>query len=191
MTNEVLTIGAATLNTQSTPQYTFSDVTVPITAESGIRVATGELIDYPTGNEGEVVIGVSASGTDTVIGSDATFTVTQPTIALATGATAGTGVVSLATDATASGTDTVIGSDATFTVTQPTVTLASNSSSATGRVSVVTGVSATTTNIKATASGANTAWNSKDATTVVTGLGTPSTAAGLNNNTTITVTKGS
>lgn len=134
---------------------------------------------------------MSASGTDTVIGTNSTFTVTQPTIALTTGATAGTGVVSLATDATASGTDTVIGSDATFTVTQPTVTLASNSSSATGRVSVVTGVSATTTNIKATASGANTAWNSKDATTVVTGLGTPSTAAGLNNNTTITVTKGS
>ena len=154
-------------------------------------MANGKVADAPKYYEDEIVTGISISGTDTVIGTDSTFTVTQPTIALATGATAGTGVVSLATDATASSTDTVIGSDATFTVTQPTVTLASNSSSATGRVSVVTDVSATTTNIKATASGANTAWNSKDATTVVTGLGTASTAAGLNNNTTITVTKGS
>ena len=44
--------------------------------------------------------------TDTVIGTDATFTITQPTVALATGATAGTGVVSVATgisSATATG----------------------------------------------------------------------------------------
>ena len=44
--------------------------------------------------------------TDTVIGTDATFTITQPTVALATGATAGAGVVSVATgisSATATG----------------------------------------------------------------------------------------
>ena len=35
--------------------------------------------------------------TDTVIGTDATFTITQPTVALETGATAGTGVISVAT----------------------------------------------------------------------------------------------
>ena len=189
VTNEVLTIGAATLNTQSTPQYTFTNVTVPIKADSATTVATGALSSSGTGDS--VATGVSASGTDTVIGTDSTFTVTQPTIALATGATAGTGVVSLATDATASGTDTVIGSDATFTVTQPTVTLASNSSSATGRVSVVTGVSATKTNIKAQANGTiKVTWSEKDPVDAVTGLGTPTTAAGLNNSTSITVDKG-
>lgn len=38
--------------------------------------------------------------TDTVIGTDATFTITQPTVALSTGATAGTGVISVATGIT-------------------------------------------------------------------------------------------
>ena len=55
----------------------------------------------------DVVTGVSLSKqTDTVIGTDATFTITQPTVALSTGATAGTGVVSVATgisSATATG----------------------------------------------------------------------------------------
>lgn len=46
----------------------------------------------------DVVTDVSLTKqTDTVIGTDATFTITQPTISLATGATAGTGVVSVAT----------------------------------------------------------------------------------------------
>ena len=76
-------------------------------------------------------------------------------------------------------TDTVIGTDATFTITQPTVTISSGSS---GDVTVATGgttkymsastsgtgVTPTTTNIKATASGANTAWNNKDQVTVLT-----------------------
>ena len=95
--------------------------------------------------------------TDTVIGTDATFTVTQPTVALSTGATAGTGVISVATgitSASASGdnvtaltglgtpsTSNAVGKDATFTVTQPTIGLSSNNSTATGRVQVVTGVS--------------------------------------------------
>ena len=95
--------------------------------------------------------------TDTAIGTDATFTVTQPTVALSTGATAGTGVISVATgitSASASGdnvtaltglgtpsTSNVVGKDATFTVTQPTIGLSSNDSTATGRVQVVTGVS--------------------------------------------------
>ena len=52
----------------------------------------------------------------------------------------------------------VIGADATFTVTQPTIV-----------------VTPTTTNVKATASSANTAWNSKDSKTVVTGYAAPST----------------
>ena len=49
----------------------------------------------------DIVTAVSLSKqTDTVIGSDATFTITQPTVALSTGATAGTGVISVATGIT-------------------------------------------------------------------------------------------
>ena len=87
-------------------------------------------------------------------------------------------------------TDTVIGTGSTFNVTQPTVTISSGS---TGDVTVATGgttkymqavaagtaVTPSTTYIKGTASGANTAWNSKDSVTVLT------------NNTTLNVTKGS
>jgi len=86
-------------------------------------------------------------------------------------------------------TDTVLGTASTFNVTNPTVTIASGT---TGDVTVATGgttkymaaatsgtgVTPTTTNIKATASGANTAWNSKDSVTV------------LKNTTDISVTKG-
>ena len=49
----------------------------------------------------DVVTAVSLSKqTDTVIGTDATFTITQPTVSLATGATAGDGVISVATGIT-------------------------------------------------------------------------------------------
>ena len=145
-----------------------------------------------------VVTDVSlAKQTDTVIGSDATFTITQPTITLETDAPQGAGTVTVATG---------IGS-----VTQPTVRLSANADTATGRVQVATGgstesstntdwlkgvsvnngiltfgaattnttylgasasgtaVAPNTTNIKATASGANTTWNSKDQVTVLMG----------------------
>ena len=134
----------------------------------------------------DVVTGVSLDKqTDTVIGTDATFTITQPTIALATGATAGDGVVSVMTgvsNASASGdnvtvltalgtpsTASVIGGSATIKNTQPTIALAANAATATGRVEVMTGVTPTTTNIKATASGGETDWNSKDEVNAVTG----------------------
>ena len=41
VSNGVLTIGAATMDTQSTPQYSFSDVTVPIKNASATAVVTG------------------------------------------------------------------------------------------------------------------------------------------------------
>lgn len=137
VSNETLILGAATLDTQSIPQYTFSNVSVPIAA-AATTVATGKVADSDT-NGATVVTAASASGTDNAItglgtpttkaaiGADSTFTITQPTIALATGATAGTGVVSL-----------------------------TNS------------VSHTSTNLKATATGANTAWNNKDSKTALT-----------------------
>ena len=47
---------------------------------------------------------VGADGTANVIGASSTFTNTQPTVALATGATAGTGVISVATGITSAST---------------------------------------------------------------------------------------
>ena len=126
-----------------------------------------------------VVTGVSLTKqTDTVIGSDATFTITQPTVALSTGATAGTGVISVATgitSASASGdevtaltglgtasTKNAIGASSTFTVTQPTIAVATDTTSGTGKVQVATGISSVS------ASG--------DSVTALTGLGTPTTS---------------
>ena len=88
----------------------------------------------------DVVTDVSLSKqTDTVIGTDATFTITQPTITLAedssTGVTFVRGGTTKYMKATASG----------------------------------TAVTPSTTNIKATATGGGAAWNSKDQKTVVTG----------------------
>lgn len=107
VSSETLIIGAATLNTQTTTQYTFSDVTVPIAAGTATTVATGSVT---TGGSGaaivtNVTIGSTATAitslgtpsTKDVIGASATFTITQPTIALASGATAGTGVIGVAT----------------------------------------------------------------------------------------------
>lgn len=107
-----------------------------------------------------VVTGVTLSkSTDTVIGTDATFTITQPTIELATGATAGTGVISVATGITS--------------VTDPSTALSAESSSATGRAQFIQSVS--TTKIKATASGGAVS-ASGDSVTALTGLGTPTTS---------------
>ena len=116
--------------------------------------------------------------TDTVIGTDATFTITQPTVALSTGATAGDGVISVATgitSASASGdnvtaltglgspsTKSAIGASSTFSVTQPTVAIATDTTSGTGKVQVATGISSVS------ASG--------DSVTALTGLGTPTTS---------------
>ena len=129
--------------------------------------------------------------TDTVIGTSSTFTITQPTIKLETGATAGTGVVSLVTgitSASASGdsvtaltglgtptTDSVIGADSTFTVTQPTVTPALADTSGTGKVGVITAVSSTT---------------KKLATTTVTGVSGSTTASKATAGTAQTTAKG-
>ena len=71
---------------------------------------------------------------------------------MVTGATAGTGVISVATGISS--------------VTQPTIALAAEDSSATGRAEFIQSVD-TSKKIKGTASGANTAWNSKDSVTVL------------------------
>ena len=124
--------------------------------------------------------------TDTVIGTDATFTITQPTIALATDSTSGTGkvqVVTGITSASASGDSvtalTGLGTPTTSNVltgvkvtAQPSVTLTANTSSATGRITYVQAQgTATTTKLSASASG--------DSVTALTGLGTPSTQSAV------------
>ena len=64
-------------------------------------------------------------------------------------------------------------------------TVKTNTSTATGRVQVATGISSTslTTDV-------GVAWNSKDNANAITSLGTPDKTAGLNNSTSITVSKG-
>lgn len=143
VSNGVLTIGAATMDTQTTTQFTFADVTVPTAAASATTVATG---GTTTSGSGASVV------TDVAVGD---------TVAA---------ITALGTPSTKS----AIGASATFTVTQPSVTIASGS---TGDVTYVSG--GTTKYIAASASGANTAWNSKDSVTV------------LKSTTDVDVTKGS
>ena len=103
------------------------DEYVPV-GEAGNK--TWEKIGNTQADLSDLVTAVSLTKqTDTVIGSDATFTITQPTIALATGATAGTGVISVATGITS--------------VTDPSTTLSAESSSGTGRAEFVQSVSTT------------------------------------------------
>ncbi len=128
------------------------------TTGTGDAVVTGVTV----GESADAIVSLPSPSTASVIGASSTFTNTQPTVALSTGATAGTGVISVATGISS--------------VTQPTVALAAEDSSATGRAEFVQGV--TTSKIKGTASGANTAWNSKDSVTV------------LKSDTSLSVTKG-
>ena len=100
----------------------------------------------------DVVTDVSLTKqTDTVIGTDSTFTITQPTVALATDSSSGTGKVEVVTgisSATATGDSvtalTGLGDPNTTTVltgvkvtAQPTVTLTANGSTGTGRITYV------------------------------------------------------
>lgn len=61
VSNGVLTIGAATMDTQTTTQFTFSDVTVPIKATSTTTVATGGVTT--SGNGADIVTGVAVGDT--------------------------------------------------------------------------------------------------------------------------------
>ena len=120
-----------------------------------------------------------AAETLIISGDNSTAPTLGTTITAATGATSTTGTgdavvtgVTIGSSASAitglgtPTTDTVIGTDATFTNTQPTIALAAEDSTATGRAEFIQSVD-TTKKMKATASGANTAWNSKDSVTVL------------------------
>ena len=133
-------------------------------------------------NLSDVVTDVSASGTDMVLGTGSTFTVTQPTVALATDATAGTGkvqVVTGITSASASGDSvtalTGLGTPSTDTflkgvkvTAQPKVSLTANTTTDTGRITYVQAQGAATTTKLSNSI-------TPDSVTAITGLGTPST----------------
>ena len=126
VSGEVLSIGAATLDTQTTTQWTESEKTVATAGSGNITVATGSITS--SGHGSAVVTAVTPT--------------TKYLIASASGG-------SVAFDSTDSKTavtgytpttDTVIGTDATLSVTQPTIELKNNTTSATGRASALSTV---------------------------------------------------
>ena len=140
-----------------------------------------------TGTGSDIVTEVSISDKTVAKAGTAVTVATGATSTTGTGAAVVTGVT-VGESATAI---TGLGTPSTETVltgvkvtAQPTITLAANTSTATGRVQVATGISS------ANATGGNVAWNSKDQKAAVTGLGTPTKAAVLDDSTDVTVTKG-
>lgn len=164
---ETLTIGAATLATQTTTQFTSSDVTV----------ATGSTATTGTGSQ--IMTGLGTAVTSAVL--TGVKMTAQPTISLAEDTAAGTGSYSVVTDAGAITTIfaskdekkpitalTPTTADVISSVSidaQPTVSIASG---VTGGVTVATGITSATTSV-----------SEKDAVTAITGLGTASTAAAV------------
>ena len=197
VSNGVLTFGAATLNTQTTGSVgSASSVTVPVAASNATTVATGKVAASDSngatvvtaasaGSSGTALVDLGTPTTATVIGSASTFTNTQPTIALVTGATAGTGVISLTNAAgstkhlTATATNGAVAWANQKNQTVVTGYANTTTDNVLGEDTTIAAITPTKTYIKATASGANTAWNNKDSVTV------------LKSNTDVNVTKGS
>lgn len=130
VTGEVLSIGAATLDTQTTTQFTAQDKTVATADANTTTVATGTIAPY--GHGSEVVTAITptvkklrASASGVAVDWDSKDSVTALT--------------GLGTPSTAS----VIGASSTFTVAQPTVTIGVSETS--GDVEVVTGFSSGST----------------------------------------------
>jgi len=179
VTNKVLTFGAATPTTQTT--YSAgepSSITIPTAAGTATTVATGAttttgsgadiVTDVSVGDTFNAVTGYASPTTDTVLGTASTFSVTNPSVTIASGSTGdvtvATGIGAATTKyMSASASGTAVGADGTgAAVTSITPT----TDTVLGTGSTIT-VTPTTTYIKGTASGANTAWNSKDSVTVL------------------------
>lgn len=135
---------------------TVSDKTVA-KAGTAVTVATGATDEEGTGDPvvtsvtigttGSALTGLGSPSTKSAIGGNSTFTITQPTIKLEWVDTAIANVTAEVPNGVG-------------TITQPTIALSAESSSATGRQQYVQSLS--TSKMKGTASGANTAWNNKD-----------------------------
>lgn len=129
VSGEVLTIGAATMNTQTTTQFTASNVTVPIAASSATTVATGGLNSGQTAGivtsasveSASVLTGLGTPTTDTVLGTGSTFSVTNPTVTLSSGTTGDVEVVTDGTSVTAYLSATTSGADVTINADSKTV----------------------------------------------------------------------
>lgn len=201
VSNGVLTIGAATLNTQTT--YSAgepSSITIPTAASSATTVATGSVTttgsgadivtDVAVGDTVAAVTGYASPTTDTVLGTASSFSVTNPTVTISSGSTGdvtvATGIGAATTKyLSASASGTAVGADGTGSALtglgDPTT------DSVLGTASTIS-VTPTTTYIKGSASGANVAWNSKDTVAAVTGYANPTTDTVLGTGSTITVT---
>lgn len=201
VSNGVLTIGAATLATQTTYSANApGTITVPTAASSATTVATGGttttgsgasvVTDVAVGDTFDAVTGYASPSTDTVLGTASSFSVTNPTVTIASGTTGdvtvATGIGAATTKyLSASASGTAVGADGTGSALtglgDPTT------DTVLGTASTIS-VTPSTTYIKATASGAGVAWNSKDAVTAVTGYASPTTDTVLGTGSTITVT---
>ena len=179
VSNEILVIGAATMDTQTTTQFTFGDVTVP-TAASATIVATGSVADSDSngasivtsatgGTTAAAITALGTASTTSVIGTDATLSTTPPTITLSSGTNGDVTVATGIGNATvrymsASASGTAVGAngtgDAITSLGTPTTDEVLGSSS------TIT-VTPTTTYLGATATGANTAWKNRDYTAVL------------------------
>ena len=192
VSNETLMIGACTLDTQTTTQQTFSDVTVPVAA-SATTVATGSAAT--TGAGAEFVTSVSAStamamtslgvpSTADVLDRNAVFTVTNPTITLAKEASSGTGKVAIndySATTTAIGVSKITSGSVSFNSKDEKTVITGLGTPTTDSVLGVDttfGGQASTAYLHATATGGDVAWNSKDQVTT------------LINTSSITVSKG-
>lgn len=187
VSNGTLVIGAATLDKQGTwSAGTPSIINVPVADSAATTVATGSVTTTGTGADivtdvavGDTVAAVTSYAsptTDTVLGTGSTFSVTNPTVTISSGSsgdvTVATGIGSATTrylSASASG--VTVGADGTGSALTALGDPTTDTVLGTGSTITVT---PSTTYIKATASGANTAWNSKDTVTAVTGY-TPTT----------------
>lgn len=114
VSNELLTLGGVTMDTQTTTQHTFSDVTVPIKNASATTVANGSLVATSTTTNvgGTIVESVTSSGsgyTANAVTSLGNATVTQPTITLSTSGTETTGSTAVAAASAVNATNTNVG----------------------------------------------------------------------------------
>lgn len=184
--NETLSIKGLTLDTQTTysagaPR---ASLAVPTAASAATTVATGSTTSSGSG----ATVATGSSGTDTVLGTASTFTVTNPSVTITTGSTGDVEVVSDVSDITVSPTYKYMSGSASGTAV-----------GANGTANAITGLGTPTTasvvlvsqaeespsitwdnpgQLTATATGGNVAWNSKDQKTVLT------------NSTDVDVTKG-
>lgn len=114
VSNELLTLGGVTMDTQTTTQHTFADVTVPIKNTNATTVANGSLVATSTTTNvgGTIVESVTSSGsgyTANAVTSLGNPTVTQPTITLTTANTESTGSTAVAAATQVNATNTNVG----------------------------------------------------------------------------------